>query len=71
MTERKFSDTRGIKLKKHKYSEEQIREILTTAYPNKTEEEIDAMVRETLAQYIAEENNRGRDPEKKYKKTPS
>ena len=58
-------------MKKHKYSEEQIREILTTAYPNKTAKEIDAMVQETLAQYIAEENNRGRDPGKKYKKTPS
>lgn len=58
-------------MKKHKYSEEQIREILTTAYPNKTAEEIDAMVQETLAQYIVEENNRGRDPGKKYKKTPS
>jgi hypothetical protein len=39
---------------KTKYSEEQIREILTTAYPGKTEAELDAMVQETMDQYLAE-----------------
>ena len=39
---------------KTKYSEERIREILTTAYPGKSEAEIDAMVQETMDQYLAE-----------------
>jgi lauroyl/myristoyl acyltransferase len=43
-----------VLLKKKKYSKEQIRDILTTAYPGKTEEEIEAMVQETMAQYLAE-----------------
>jgi hypothetical protein len=41
-------------MKKLKYSEEQIREILSTAYPGKSDNEIDAMVQETMDQYLAE-----------------
>ena len=41
-------------MKKTKYSEEQIREILSTAYPGKTAAELDAMVQETMDQYLAE-----------------
>ena len=41
-------------MKKEKYSEERIREILATAYPGKSEAEIDAMVQETMDQYLAE-----------------
>jgi lauroyl/myristoyl acyltransferase len=48
------SEKENVLLKKKKYSEEQIRDILTTAYPGKTEEEIEAMVQETMAQYLAE-----------------
>ena len=41
-------------MKKTKYSEEQIREILSTAYPGKSEAELDAMVQETMDQYMEE-----------------
>ena len=41
-------------MSKTKYSEERIREILATAYPGKSEAEIDAMVQETMDQYLAE-----------------
>jgi lauroyl/myristoyl acyltransferase len=41
-------------VKKGKYSEERIREILSTAYPGKSEAEIDAMVQETMDQYLVE-----------------
>jgi len=55
---------------KTKYSEEQIREILSTAYPGKSEAEIDAMVQETMDQYLAESKSKptrkgqSRQPEK-------
>lgn len=48
-------------LKKKKYSEEQIREILTTAYPGKTEKEIDVMVQETMNQYLEEAQGQAAD----------
>ena len=41
-------------MSKTTYSEERIREILTTAYPGKSEAEIDVMVQETMDQYLAE-----------------
>ncbi len=41
-------------MKKTKYSEEQIREILSTAYPGKSEAELDAMAQETMDQYMEE-----------------
>ena len=41
-------------MKKSKYSEEQIREILSTAYPGKSATELDAMVQETMDQYMEE-----------------
>jgi len=43
---------------KPKYSEEQIREILSTAYPGKSAAEIDAMVQETMDQYLAESKSK-------------
>ena len=43
---------------KTRYSEEQIREILSTAYPGKSEAEIDAMVQETMDQYLAESKSK-------------
>lgn len=52
-----------------KYSEERIREILSTAYPGKSAAEIDAMVQETMDQYLAEakaespDKGRGSQPE--------
>jgi len=41
-------------VRKTKYSKEQIREILSTAYPGKSATELDAMVQETMAQYMEE-----------------
>lgn len=49
-----ISEEENASLKKKKYSEDRIRDILTTAYPDKTDEEIEAMVQETMAQYLAE-----------------
>ena len=37
-----------------KYSKKEVRNILITAYPHKSEDEIEAMVEETMAQYLAE-----------------
>jgi len=55
-------------VKKAKYSEEQIREILSTAYPGKSAAELDAMVQETMDQYLAESkpprNKRSTKPKK-------
>ena len=55
-------------MKKTKYSEEQIREILSTAYPGKSEAELDAMVQETMDQYMEESkpsrNKRSAKPKK-------
>ena len=39
---------------KPKYSEKKIRKILQTAYPGMSETELDKMVKETMAQSIAE-----------------
>ena len=61
--------TEVLQVKKMKYSEERIREILSTAYPGKSEAEIDAMVQETMDQYLAEakaelpEKGHGKQPE--------
>jgi hypothetical protein len=52
-------------LKKKRYTEEQIREILATAYPGKTEEEIDAMVQETMSQYLEDTQIRANGQRKK------
>ena len=52
-------------MKKGKYSEEQIRDILATAYPGKSDGELDAMVQETMDQYQAEiKQDKKKDKEK-------
>lgn len=55
-------------MKKTKYSEEQIREILSTAYPGKSEAELDAMVQETMDQYLAESKSSRKNQSSKPKK---
>lgn len=51
-------------MKKSRYSAARIRDILTTAYPGKSEEEIERMVKETLAQYRAEGKRQDRNARK-------
>jgi hypothetical protein len=55
-------------VKKTKYSEEQIREILSTAYPGKSAAELDAMVQETMDQYLAESKSSRKSQSSKPKK---
>lgn len=38
------------------YTKKEVRTILVTAYPDKSEKEIETMVEETMAQYLAEVN---------------
>lgn len=46
-------------MKGKRYSEDEIWEMLKRAYPKKSEEEIDDMVQDTIAQYLKERNSKG------------
>lgn len=48
-------------MKDKRYTEDDIWDMLRRAYPQKSEEEIDDMVQDTLAQYLKEQKDREKD----------